>query len=255
MVLRVRCASRHTGGVDGEPVVGDAFGAALLDRFDGAAASIVVERDDGFVAVEASDYFADPGDDPLWQWLRPRMGPRVLDLGAGAGRAALVLQREDVDVVALDISAGCIDVCRRRGVRSTFHGTLEELSATAPAPFDTVLGLGNNLGLIGSPEAAAGFFSAAKAIGAPDVRLVGTMLDPYLTDDPVHLRYHERNRAARRPPGNIRIRVRYRNQATDWFELLWLSPAELGALAREHGWDLVATRPQGILYGAELRIA
>jgi hypothetical protein len=81
------------------------------------------------------------------------------------------------------------------------------------------------------------------------------MLDPYPTTNPVHLGHHERNRAAGRLPGNVRIRVRHQNQATDWFELLWVSPDELGSLAEQHGWDLVATEPSGVIYGAELRLA
>src|SRR5215469_2807903 len=87
-------------------------------------------------------------------WALARAPGRVLDLGAGAGRASLVLQERGQDVVALDVSPGAIEVCRRRGVHQVYLGTVAELAATRPAPFDSVLMLGNNLGLLGSPQHA-----------------------------------------------------------------------------------------------------
>lgn len=238
-----------------EPELGDAFGAALLDQLNGGASAIVVERDDGFVDTDGSDYFGDIEDDPLWRWIRPRLGDRVLDLGAGAGRGSMRLQAEGVDVTALDVSPGCIEVCSRRGVRNTFLGTIEQLAENTRSAFDTVLALGNNLGLIGSPEEAKHVFGAARALGGGDARIVGTMLDPHLTDDPAHLRYHARNRDSGRLSGSLRIRVRYRTLATYWFALLWASQSELAELCAAHGWEVIATEPAGILYAAELRPA
>lgn len=235
------------------PQLGDAFGVALLDELDGARSTIVIERDDGFLDVDGSDYFTEVADDALWLWMRSRVGPRVLDVGAGAGRAALRLQRDGVDVVALDVSPGCVEICKRRGVAKTFLGTIDQLAATSPDAFDSLLCLGNNLGLIASPEAAGRFFTAARALGGPDMRIVGTMLDPYDTENPIHLASHERNRAAGRLAGAVRIRVRYQNLATDWFELLWVSPDELGQIAQQSGWELTAVQPAGIFYAAELR--
>ena len=86
------------------------------------------------------------------RWAIERGGGRVLDLGAGAGRAALALPALGQDVVALDVSPGAFEVCRRRGVRDCCVGTIDELVATEPMPFDSVLALGNNLGLLATLE-------------------------------------------------------------------------------------------------------
>jgi len=238
-----------------EPTAADAFGDALLTRHGGASATIVIERDDGFVDVDGSDYFADATLDPAWAWIRERTAGRALDIGAGAGRASLALQADGVDVVALDVSAAALEVCRRRGVAATFHGTVVDLART-DAPFTTFVAIGNNLGLLGSRAGAVPFLDALRTLAstADDARLVGTMLDPYRTDDRDHLAYHEANRAAGRLGGEVRIRVRHRRTATAWFGLLWASPDELAAVAADAGWAVTDTVVgAGPLYAAELR--
>ncbi len=229
------------------PVEGDAFGAALLATFDGHDARIVVERDDGLVETDRSPYLGEVEDSETWRWLRSRLGPRVLDVGAGGGRAAVPLHGEGVDVVALDVSPGAVEVCRRRGVTATFTGSVEDLAVTAPEPFDAFLCLGNNLGLVNRS-----FLGALRAMSHDGTRLVGTMLDPYATDDPLHVAYHEANRASGRLPGQVTVRVRYRNLATPWFTLLWLSPDELSGVAAASGWTVVDVLPSTV-YCAELR--
>jgi hypothetical protein len=42
-------------------------------------------------------------------------------------------------------------------------------------------------------------------------------------------------------PGQIRIRVRYRDASTPWFDYLMVSPAELERLLDGTGWRLART--------------
>ena len=79
------------------------------------------------------------------------------------------------------------------------------------------------------------------------------MLDPYDTGDPVHLAYHQANRAAVRLGGQVRMRVRFREITTPWFDILWASSDELDALARQYGWHIAAIERDGFIYAAELR--
>ena len=44
-----------------------------------------------------------------------------------------------------------------------------------------------------------------------------------------------------RLPGELRIRVRWRALATDWFDYWFLSVSELDAVAGSAGWTLVDT--------------
>ena len=236
-----------------DPTAEDAFGQALLARLGGRSGLPIVERDDGFIEADGSDYFAPAANDEFWGWIRPRIGARVVDVGAGAGRASLLMQDEGLDVIALDVSPGAIEVCRRRGVSKTFLGTVQDLTISDARSPDTFLCLGANLGLIGHSQRAEAFFESLRRLGAPGVRLVGTMLNPHVTDVPAHLAYHEANRAAGRPGGVVRIRIRYQMTATPWFELLWASPEELDDTASVFGWRVADTHELGAAYAAELR--
>jgi len=236
-------------------VSGDALGAALLDAAAGDRGLHFIERDDGLIeAMDASVYFSKQFHWPDTEARAIKgLSGRVLDVGAGAGRHSLVLQNRGCDVVALDVSPGAVQVCQQRGVHHTFLGTVFDLLETGVEPFDALILMGNNLALLQSPAKARGVFDAMRELLLPGGVIVGTLRDPYLTDDPDHLAYHESNRAAGRPPGQVRLRFRHRRVATEWFNLLFLSPEELAELAARSSWEIIdVTRPDP-MYLAMLR--
>lgn len=240
------------------PVVGDALGAALLAHLSaGEEAGVhIIERDDGYVdADSASLYFTKIGD---WfaveESVAGRVRGRVLDIGAGGGRFAIELQQQGYDIVALDVSDGCLEVCRSRGVLQTFSGTIFDLAANDPDPFDTFLLMGHNLGLLASPARAPRFLDTLRSIAQPGAKIIGTSRDPLATTDPVHLGYHQRNRDRGRPPGQMTIRVRFQNLATPWFDY-WFQPIEeLGDLAFRSSWRLTGSAFENDHYLAELSL-
>jgi SAM-dependent methyltransferase len=233
-----------------DPEPGDAFGRALLDQLAGHDEPIVIERDDGFVSTDTFDYQA--GLDPRDEWALDRAAGRVLDVGAGAGRASLVLQERGQGVVALDVSPGATLACRQRGVREVYTGSAEDAAAGGLAgTFDTVLLLGNNLGLLGSREAAGSYLATLGELLRPGGVIIGTCLDVYQTDKQTHLEYHELNRRRGRMPGQLTIRVRYQRLATGWFDWLAMSPQELAELAVGAGWRVAELYP-GLLFAAVL---
>lgn len=224
---------------DEGPEEGDAFGAyllALLDDPEGHPPELI-ERSDGLLMVGQTGlrYIEPPRE--TWSLERLPRG-RVLDVGAGGGRVTLWLQEHGADAVALDISPGAIEVCRRRGCRSTFLGTVYDLAATTPEPFDGFAMLGNNLGLLGGREEAQRMLAAMATISRPGAVIVGTCLDPYQTDRPEHLALHEANRAAGRMGGQLRLRERYLRLADPWFEYLFMSVEELEGLLIGTPWRL-----------------
>ncbi|WP_305788615.1 class I SAM-dependent methyltransferase [Symbioplanes lichenis] len=199
----------------------------------------IIERDDGLInGAPADHYLGDPGE---WQphdhrALRLCRGA-VLDIGCGAGRTALELQRRSMAVTGLDVSPGAIEIARKRGLRDTVVATVEDFTRGATR-YDTFLLLGNNLGLLGGPEQAPKFLAALAQLAKPGARIVAQGTDPYGTTDPVHVAYHQRNRDRGRLGGQLRLRLRYRRLATDWFDYLNCSVPELEGLLEGTAWRL-----------------
>lgn len=230
-----------------EPIIGDAFGLALLDHLDHGpeARPHFVEREDGLLQqFDTATYFT--GKSILFETepdLTQRSGERVLDVGAGAGRQALPVQQSGRQVVALDTSPGATEVCRRRGMKETYTGTVFDLADEEPEAFDTILLLGNNLGLLESVEHAPLFLDALARLSRPGTEIIGTGLDPFDTEDPLHLQYHQLNRDRGRLPGQLRLRTRWGNVATPWFDYLLQPINDLQTIADKSGWELIDHQP------------
>jgi hypothetical protein len=60
-----------------------------------------------------------------------------------------------------------------------------------------------------------------------------------MTEDPAHLEYHERNRLRGWMAGQLRIRIRYRQYRTPWFDYLIVSQDEMQALLENTGWEVL----------------
>ena len=215
----------------------------------------LIERDDGFLeGMDAVRYFAGPDEwGVLDRQACAEARGRILDVGAGAGRAAVYLEETGRDAVALDISPGAVNVCQRRGVRRTVVGTVEGLAEAGGGPFDTFLLLGNNLGLLASAAQAPGFLNALARLAAPDAVVLGRGLDPHQTTSGAHQAYHERNRALGRLAGQIRMRVRHQDLATPWFDFLLAAVDELRLLLHGTAWTLERCETAGAGYLAVLR--
>jgi SAM-dependent methyltransferase len=216
----------------------------------------IVERDDGFVETGPADvYFA-----PFRRWPRHQrqamrlVRGRVLDVGCGAGRAAVHLQERGHEVVAIDVSPGAIEVCRERGVRDARVLALGDIRVgSGLGSFETILMLGNNFGLFGSPRGTRTILRRLAKMTTSRARIITEALDPYVTGQPEHLAYLERNRRRARMPGQVRMRVRYRGQATPWFDYLFVARGEMQDLIDGTGWRIERFLPEdGPLYIAIL---
>jgi SAM-dependent methyltransferase len=220
-------------------IAADAFGREVLAHFRGSAAHEIIERDDGL--VEATDgpaaYFTEFARWPAFERRAMRFAHgRVLDVGAGAGRVALHLQRRRLTVTAIDNSPLALEVCRARGVKRTLLCPIEAISRFRPDSFDTIVLFGNNFGLFGSRAKARRLLTVMHRISSGDAVIIAQTLDPLDTKDPVHRAYHRRNRARGRMAGQVRIRVRYRNCIGPWFDYLFVTRTEMRSILAGTGW-------------------
>ena len=221
----------------------DAFGRALVDADAGGRTCEIVERDDGFIDVSdmSAAYLQQPHElDEGEATALSHARERVLDVGCGAGRHALALQARGHEVVGIDTSPGAVEVARRRGVTDARVMSITEASRRTLGRFDTFVMMGNNFGLMGSARRTAWLLRRFAAMGTDDARIIAQSLDVYRTKNPAHLNYHHLNRQRGRMPGQVRIRVRYLQYATPWFDYLMVSPAEMRELLEGTAWRLSA---------------
>jgi SAM-dependent methyltransferase len=219
----------------------DAYGHMLLDALEGGDASEIIEREDGFIETGRTDvalYLA-----PYAKWpgrerraMRYVRG-RVLDVGCGGGRVALHLQERGHDAVAIDVSPRAIQACKRQGVINARALSIDDVDERL-GPFDTIVMFGNNFGLFRSRASARRLLRRFHRLTGPGGRILAESLDPYATDDEAHLSYQRRNRGRGRMPGQLRIRVRYRDYATKWFDYLIVSREEMEDLLGGTGWRI-----------------
>jgi SAM-dependent methyltransferase len=233
---------------------GDVWGAILADVLAGRGAMEIVERDDGYMLAFDAAYFVAPfahWDDPVERRSMRFVRGRVLDVGCGAGRVCLHLQERGLDVVGIDSSPGAIECCLARGVRDARVLALDAVDGTLGA-FDTVVFLGQNLGMLGSRARARRLLRRLVTLTTERGRIVGETFDPHALDDAVHRGYRERNRRRGRMPGQLRVRVRYRELTTRWIDWLQVSREELEELVEGTGWRLTRTLGDGPSYVAIL---
>ena len=101
--------------------------------------------------------------------------------------------------------------------------------------FDTIVMFGNNFGLFGSPSKAQRLLRQLRPLAD---RIVAGSNDPYATDDPAHLAYQEHNRMRGRMPGQLRLRVRYRDIIGPWFDYLIVSQDEMASIVEGTQWRI-----------------
>lgn len=225
----------------------DAVGHLDWDYFRGQDVHEVIERDDGYVDVSEGPgaYFADYRKWPACERRAMRYAHgRILDVGCGAGRVALHLQRKGFGVTGIDNSPLAIKVCRLRGLKRARLMPLERISFPRDS-FDTIVLLGNNFGLLANRRQAQRQLRRLHIMTSPDARIIAESLDPLKTDNPFHLAYHRRNLARGRMAGQVRIRVRYEGYATPWFDYLFVSKTEMRKILQGTGWAVEAFLDSG----------
>ncbi len=220
----------------------DAYGHEIWAYFKGKNKFEIVERDDGY--IDCSDtmvptYFADFKDWPeLHQKAIKKAKGEVLDVGAGAGRAALYLQKKGVDVIAIDNSPLSIQLCKKRGVKKTKILPLEKVDTFRVGRFGSVLMLGNNFGLFSSYKKAKKLLKKLHKVTTSDAVIIAESNDPYQTDDPNHTSYHKLNKERGKMPGQLKIRVRFKKIIGEWFDYLLVSKKEMEDILEGTGWRI-----------------
>lgn len=218
----------------------DAFGRMVEDcHHERLVERPVYRRDDGQVSeAHLEGYFADYEE---WSGLEKRMvehvSGSVLELGCGAGRIALWAQGQGHAVLGVDRSPGAVRVARERGVERALVADM----ATLPVDggFDTLLVVGQQLGLGRSRAALEGTLSGLARVAKPGGRLVADLSDPTGPDARAESEYLERH-AVGDGLAYRRFRVEYDGLAGPWIDLLMASPDALAGVVARTPWTVEA---------------
>ncbi len=217
----------------------DAYGHLLSDYHNGQENVEVVEREDGFIDVSRLgpfNYFAEYENWAEHQRLAiAHATGSVLDIGCGAGRHSIYLQEQGLDVLGTDNSPLAIQTCQSRGLKNALVTPVTQLNSKV-GTFDTILMMGHNFGLVGSYKRAKWLLRHFAAMTTDTAKIIAETMDPYETTQPEHLAYHQLNRDRGRMSGQLRLRIRYRQYTTPWFDYLFVSKTEIEDILDGTAW-------------------
>jgi len=218
----------------------DAFGHEIYDYFQDGGGYEIIERDDGYIDIGGGPrlYFLEYAEWPPSEQEAMKFATgKVLDIGCGAGRHALYLQGQGHRVTGIDYSPLAIQVCQERGLRESIVMPVTQVSPKI-GTFDTIMMMGNNFGLLENLTRARWLLQKFHRMTGATGRIIAQTRDPYQTDNPHHLAYHQRNLERGRMAGQVRIRVRYRKYISPWFDYLMVSKDEMQELLSGTRWEL-----------------
>ncbi len=217
----------------------DAFGHAFYEYYSGSRHNMIVERADGYIDVGSiAAYFTKFRDWPAHvKKAMKYVHGKVVDVGCGAGRHSIYLQKKGYDVLGTDVSPLAAKVCKLRGLKK-----IKVLPATRInkrlGMFGTILMLGNNFGLFANRKRLRWLLKRFSRMTSGNARIIAESRNPYETDESWHLRYHKLNRERGRMSGQVRIRVRYKKYAEPWYDYLMVSPNEMDILLKDTAWKI-----------------
>ena len=205
----------------------DAFGAALTDALEHGESRVVIERDDGLVTVDeiGPNYFGAP--DTWAERCRWAVAPSVACSTSARARTRHALRCRTAGKTSSLVSAR--RSVRARGVRQRFLGTVDDLrrrrsrstpssrSATASGSWKAA----SSAGVLARSNVSATRIRSSWAPVSTRTRRRRYCASPL-----------SRSRTASGVGcrGQVTIRVRYRELATTWFDLLWCSLDELAEI-------------------------
>ena len=209
----------------------DIFGQALFDYFKGEGKhKLWINNTYGLKEEMPLDvYFRTEDEMPDLELIAlNNCRGKVLDIGAGAGSHALILQELGLAVTALDISELAVTIMLQRGVK---YAITKDIFDYNTEKFDTLLLLMNGIGLCGTIQQLRLFLQHAKTLLNKGGQLIFDSSDiAYLYEGelPDSDNYY----------GELSYQYVYKGKKTDWFKWLYIDQEKLKAVTAEEGWAM-----------------
>ena len=201
-------------------------------------ASLVVHADDGEAeSMPVSVFFRSAATElrEVDREALARARGRVLDGGAGPGSLTLLLQRQGLDVTALEVIPEAVEIMRERGVQKAMVGRLEDQAASRS--FDTILLLMNGTALAGTLAGLPRLLGTLEGLLAPggqilmdSTDLVGALEEPLAGEEDLEWEDGEYH-------GEIQYQMEFQGERGSPFPQLFVDPRTLARIAEREGWD------------------
>jgi SAM-dependent methyltransferase len=214
----------------------DVFGMAFRDYQAGETGAVIDVAIDQVRQEElpVSYFFRSYGQMPEWERLVLDLcRGRILDVGAGAGAHALVLQERGLQVTAIDLSPGAVAAMKKAGVEDA---RCVDYYAFGGERYDVVLFLMNGIGLAGGLEGLERTLRHAGRLLNPggEIYLESTdLIYMFEQDDGSYL-----IPAGQRYYGDVSYQLTYKNIKARPFAWLFVDPDNLAHCAEEAGLNL-----------------
>ncbi len=220
------------------------FAEALEQFHKTGKAELAIERDDGYVGREdVSWYFTTHRNFPAHERAALQFARgKILDVGCGAGRHSLYLQKRGLQVTAIDVSSKIVELARARGVKDARVADVSKRLPFRNGEFDSIILFGNNLGICGTPIRFRRMLRELHRVTSSTGRILATTRMPSTTDL-IHKSYLRSNLMRGRAIGQIRLRLLFNGRRGAWFELLLLAPTDLMQLALKEHWEVTRVFP------------
>lgn len=153
---------------------------------------------------------------------------KVLDVGAGAGVHALILQDNGHDVTAIDISKGAVSHMKAQNLNAIQTSFLEH-----KGKYDTVLMLMNGIGIAGTLSQLEKYLLHAKSLLNDGGNIICDSSDiKYLYEDEDGSYWMDLNAEYY---GNFRFQMSYKSEKSEWFDWLYVDFDNLFKAAKNVG--------------------
>jgi len=209
----------------------DVFGEALKDQFIKPPAETLWVHNsyDEPEEMPVDIYFRDEKEMPELELKALQLCKgKVLDVGAGVGSHALILQKRGFDITGMDISAAAVYIMKQRGLKNAIEGNI--LTYTE-SKYDTLLFMMNGIGLTGTIPGLKTFLKEVKRLLNPGGQLIFDSSDlSYLYQEvafPLNGYY-----------GEVSFRYEYKSIKGNWFKWIYVDQQTLKTIATALGWEV-----------------
>jgi len=211
----------------------DTLGKALLDYQSGnnKGKLIIYGEDLEDEIMDIAYYFRSFEEMPEYEQIALDLCEGItLDVGAGAGSHALYLQNKGLNVKAIDISKGAVEVMKARTLKNPKQISVQELT---DEKYDSILLLMNGIGISGSLQTLPAFLSHLKSLLLPGGKIILDSTDLrylFLEEDgsfwiDLNAEYY----------GEVKYKYSYNNEEGEWFPWLFIDEDNLKEIAEGIG--------------------